>query len=70
MLGRQAEVRTDLWLGLSDRNCKCTFFAKIHFSLPVLGSLASAKVCYRQSLAGSAQSFGRGKGDIFAGGHT
>lgn len=44
VLGRQAEVRTDLWLVLSDRNCKYRFFAKIHLSLPVLGSLASAKV--------------------------
>lgn len=28
VLGRQAEVRTDLWLVLSDRNCKYMFFAK------------------------------------------
>lgn len=65
MLGRQAEVRTDLWLVLSDRNCKYTFFAKIHLSPSVLGSLAFAKVCYREGLAGSAQSLGRGKRGTF-----
>lgn len=68
--GRQAEVRSDLWLLLSDRNCKYMFFAKIHLCLPVLGSLAAAKVCYSQCLAGSGWGFGRGKrGEcIFAGG--
>lgn len=60
VLGRQAEVRADLWLVLSDRNCKYTFFAKIHLPLPVLGSLSSAKV-YRQCQAGSAWNFRRRK---------
>lgn len=58
-------MRTDLWLVLSAKNCKYTFFAKMHLSLPGLGSLASPKVCYRQGLAGSAQSFGRGKRGTF-----
>jgi len=52
--GRRAEVRTDLWLVHSDRNCKYMCFEKIHLSLPVLGSLASAKVCYRHYLTRSA----------------
>lgn len=57
MLGRRAEVRTDLWLVHSDRNCKYMFFAKIHLILPVLESLAPAKVCYRQHLSHSAPDF-------------